>query len=125
MYFLPELFDSSCYMVAKRESWGDDKFIVGVNSRIIDTKDIESTLVLDKCLEYYIQGKSKLAVRKSFKMISKPTEGDEVEDDTVILCDWYPTPEDMMAVDWIMEDKTEVVKALYEKNKLEIKDRKM
>ena len=125
MNFLPELFDGSCYMVARREAWGDGKFIFGVNSRIIEAKDIESTLLLDKCVEYYIGKSKKLAVRKAFKMISKPSEFDDVEEGTVIMCDWYPTPEDMMSVDWIVEDKTEIVKSLYKKHNIEIADRKL
>ena len=123
MNFLPELFDASAYMVARREAWEDGKFIFGVNARVIETKDVETTLVLDKCIEYYANAKS-IAIRKSFKMISNPSEDDELED-AVVMCDWYPTPEDMMAVDWIVEDRTEVVKSAYDKDELEIKDRKV
>ena len=51
---LPELYDSTSYITATRDKWPEGVFVFGLNARVIENKDVESTLVFDAVVSKYL-----------------------------------------------------------------------
>ena len=101
LYILPELHAGGVFCTARRDSWPEGTFIYGLNAREVKNEDIESTLVVDECVKYYLQG-SPLIREKELRMVTM--KGDKKVD-----LPWQPTHDDLHSNDWAIVDNTDVV----------------
>ena len=103
MLHLAELFDSSIKCVMRRDSWPEKVYIYGINARVIEAKDVESTLCYDPIIVDYLQinGHSgDLTLRKRVEIVD--AEGTSRP--------WTPAEADLYADDWTVQDYSELIK---------------
>ena len=102
LIFLAELLDSSTYFTARHNEWDESEFVFATNAREIQSEDIASTLILDECTTYYLQGKPLKMRRGIWKMSS---------DGYISI--YEPTQRELCSLpdDWVLMDNTDVVLA--------------
>ena len=106
---LPELFAGDRHFTARRESWADGKLICGVPSRMIKNQYLDGTLFLDERMKHYAKGKD---VRIGAWVCLFELEGDNY-----VIRPYIPSYEEELAVDWLVEDYTEMILEKVKKEK--------